>query len=491
MTAAKLFFALCCTRVSASVAHEDPENCAALPANKTQGVEERAMLQHSKLRHMAASLHTQMGKQPPGYTVVGSGQCTDEDGTEASMGWAPCTCDLPTGSQCAAGTCASADVCASDCDTEPGCAAFAFTAGHCWLYSGMSKPYVKASDAFQWYSCYVKAPEPMITTSTTTTAVPCVPYSQDACVEAALNANLGMGTRSYSFAGNYPTKGCYFYSYGSSDYGGVAFYGLGGSEAENMEANLGDSKYRIPGYDCQTSYAPSSMESCLQATLLQGLYVGGKGYEFASSSHSTKGCYMYSSGSYYGYSYYGLGGTPSENDMVPAAPQTRPGGYAGGCIPYSKATCQKAAAALGLGWSNSQGGGVIGCVGLHLNDGTWAGAYRLSTYDGNSKDNSAIQKPYWRPRLPGYDCNSACEPYSKFACLQYALLKGAPMGDKSRSFEVAFPTAPAGCWTWAEPSPDAGNIYYNTQGGTPTLEAKQAPVESQFVRIVADCSPTP
>ena len=55
--------------------------------------------------------------------------------------------------------------------------------------------------------------------------------------------------------------------------------------------------------------------------------LGGKGYEFASSTTITKGCYSYKNGEYFGHMYYGSGGTAEQNKKPLEPPKFRPPGY--------------------------------------------------------------------------------------------------------------------------------------------------------------------
>ena len=77
--------------------------------------------------------------------------------------------------------------------------------------------------------------------------VECVPYSQQACEDAADELGLQKGGDRHSFAGYYQTKGCYAYVSGA--YANTAFYGIGGSD-EEMRAQPFRPKYRPVGYDC-------------------------------------------------------------------------------------------------------------------------------------------------------------------------------------------------------------------------------------------------
>ena len=76
----------------------------------------------------------------------------------------------------------------------------------------------------------------------------CVPYSQQACRDAALALGLSLeGTSTKGFSGPFNHKGCYAYSSGTNK--GKAFYGTGGSRNE-MQKQLPDDRYRPTNYDC-------------------------------------------------------------------------------------------------------------------------------------------------------------------------------------------------------------------------------------------------
>jgi len=67
------------------------------------------------------------------------------------------------------------------------------------------------------------------------------------CKNAALKLGLRIGGKGYSFAGNYRTKGCYFYA--SGKYAGFAYYGTGGSIAEKSTI-LTFPKKRVADVQC-------------------------------------------------------------------------------------------------------------------------------------------------------------------------------------------------------------------------------------------------
>ena len=55
------------------------------------------------------------------------------------------------------------------------------------------------------------------------------------------------GNLVYPFAGNYGTKGCYFYKGGHEKYDGLAFYGRGGTKAQLEDPGKKDPQFeRIP-----------------------------------------------------------------------------------------------------------------------------------------------------------------------------------------------------------------------------------------------------
>ena len=67
--------------------------------------------------------------------------------------------------------------------------------------------------------------------------------TQEACSTAATSMGLQLGGNGYAFAGNYGSKGCYYYPSGS--YGNMAYFGAGGT-VEQMATALSGSKARVP-----------------------------------------------------------------------------------------------------------------------------------------------------------------------------------------------------------------------------------------------------
>ena len=77
----------------------------------------------------------------------------------------------------------------------------------------------------------------------------CVPYSEEACSDAADSLGLLKGGEGFNFVGNFPTKGCYAYQIGA--HANMAYYGTGGLDNQRRE-ELTSPKYRPVGHDCST-----------------------------------------------------------------------------------------------------------------------------------------------------------------------------------------------------------------------------------------------
>jgi hypothetical protein len=278
-------------------------------------------------------IHNDVTQTPRFYTSLGFGQCSFEDGTYKSYGWSKGNCPGGPANCFKIQAISSLTQCQADCDSMPSdCVAINYYQGHCWQYIPGSVPvgstgyyYTKTTEDYKFYECFSSAPTTTTTTTTTittTTTTACIPYTQELCAQAATALGLQLGDSSTAFAGDYTLKSCYTYT-SNSNYKGYAYYGTGGTESQNAEA-ASEPKIRVPGYDCKPC-VPYSQEACLRAAMLQGLNIGGKGYNFASN-HATAGCYTYSSGDYQGYAYYGYG---SGTDLSKAvdAPKMRPQGY--------------------------------------------------------------------------------------------------------------------------------------------------------------------
>ena len=77
----------------------------------------------------------------------------------------------------------------------------------------------------------------------------CEPYSEQACLDAAKREGLKTGGLGAAFSGNYDPKGCY--AYRSGRFGGIAYFGTGGSIEEMQEKSLNSPRYRPKGFDCK------------------------------------------------------------------------------------------------------------------------------------------------------------------------------------------------------------------------------------------------
>ena len=82
----------------------------------------------------------------------------------------------------------------------------------------------------------------------------CVPYSGQACIDAAENLGLTSGStvKDKSFADDHDQKGCHVYSSGPDR--GTYWYGMGGSPAEikdSLEREENLNYYRPKGFDCE------------------------------------------------------------------------------------------------------------------------------------------------------------------------------------------------------------------------------------------------
>lgn len=198
--------------------------------------------------------------------------------------------------------------CAAACNSNAACVGFSFGMNfRCAL-----KTYACTEEEVVQDGWIFHAKHP--STSTTTTQMICVPYTEEACKQAATSQGLLLGGGGYEFAGSHGTKGCYSYSSGA--YKGMAFYGTGGSDSQSKAA-VSAPKMRVPGADCgKQTCAPYSEEACKQAATDLGLSLGGGGSEFAGS-HSTKGCYTYISGSKYkGMAFFGRGGSSADRNTT-------------------------------------------------------------------------------------------------------------------------------------------------------------------------------
>lgn len=284
-----------------------------------------------------------VNQAPREYASVGSGQCAFDDGTFKAYRFSPRTCPNPKDCPAPATPC-SLDQCKADCDAEPSeCIAIGYYQDHCFEFAPkFGDPldhYVKTTDEFTHFECYAVV-EPFTTTSTTTTTITtttttlCVPYSEDACRNAALGLNLTPGGAGAEFASDHKQKGCYTYT--SGQYKGFAYYGTVKNPVkaqDKLSKKINQfptktKKFRVPGYDCQAC-VPYSQAACLRAAMLAGLKIGGGGHNFASNSHTQKGCYTYTFGTYKDRVYYGSGAEEADKSapITSKDGKIRPAGY--------------------------------------------------------------------------------------------------------------------------------------------------------------------
>jgi len=289
----------------------------------------------------------------------------------------------------------------------------------------------------------------------------CVPYSEEACRDAALRHHLTLGTNGeLTKSSSYSDKGCFTYLEGSYD--GKVYYGTKGSTSAEKSMNLEKPKVRPFQFDCDfTTYTekisncePYSMEACRQAALNWGLTLGGGGYKFTdkdytgSTSSYLKGCYAYKSGTLKGKAFFGYGDRVNQiaSNMDPGifkkncpdngadgrcnahTPTFRPGGYdCRKCIPYSWEACVDAANRRNwkINWTNKKvtnhgtpGRGkkkFPGCFGYY-NYKNWSwkswAYYGYTKQNGKDATNEDMKKPIrsfngyrYAGRLYGADCN--------------------------------------------------------------------------------------
>jgi len=111
------------------------------------------------------------------------------------------------------------------------------------------------------------------------------------------------------FDGDYATKGLYYYTSGT--YKGQAFFGTGGTAAEeNAAVSAPKSRYSTP------------VDIAKWQAVKAGLELGGGGNEFAGD-YGTKGLYTYTLGKYKGMAFFGRGGTAAEESAAVSAPKGR------------------------------------------------------------------------------------------------------------------------------------------------------------------------
>ena len=75
-----------------------------------------------------------------------------------------------------------------------------------------------------------------------------VPYSEQACRDAAAALGLKLGNENAQFSYDYRQKGCFAYKAGL--FNGVAFYGKGGSVEDMKKTPTQSTAYRPENHDC-------------------------------------------------------------------------------------------------------------------------------------------------------------------------------------------------------------------------------------------------
>ena len=122
-------------------------------------------------------------------------------------------------------------------------------------------------------------------------------------------AGLELGGGGNEFDSDYATKGLYYYTSGT--YKGQAFFGTGGTAAEeNAAVSAPKSRYSTP------------VDIAKWQAVKAGLELGGGGTEFAGD-YGTKGLYTYTLGKYKGMAFFGTGGTAAEESAAVSAPKGR------------------------------------------------------------------------------------------------------------------------------------------------------------------------
>ena len=72
---------------------------------------------------------------------------------------------------------------------------------------------------------------------------------------------------------------------------------------------------------------PYSLAACQDAAKFLGKRLGDDKFEFATSSHKSKGCFGYFDGEWANNIYYGTGGTKEQAKMELVPPKYRPPGF--------------------------------------------------------------------------------------------------------------------------------------------------------------------
>eukprot|EP00939_MAST-03C_sp_MAST-3C-sp1_P002252 g2252.t1 len=135
--------------------------------------------------------------------------------------------------------------------------------------------------------------------------------TEDAARGVASKLGLTLGGRGYSFASEtYSDKG--LYAYLSGPYKGMAFYGRGGLEREQLRSFPKDSSKYRPFPSSATQPLTEVQAERIAKTF--GLECGGKGYSFADESYPP-GLYSYSEGKFKGIAFFGRHLRPNAADQ--------------------------------------------------------------------------------------------------------------------------------------------------------------------------------
>mmetsp|Transcript_7115 Transcript_7115/g.12259 ORF Transcript_7115/g.12259 Transcript_7115/m.12259 type:complete len:249 (+) Transcript_7115:74-820(+) len=127
---------------------------------------------------------------------------------------------------------------------------------------------------------------------------------------------LELGGHGTAFASErFKNKG--LYAYISGRYAGMAFFGRGGTAAEQREPCSNSIMYR----PAPASEAPLTEEDARAVAQAFGLALGGNGTPFASH-FACKGLYTYKSGRYAGMAFFGTGGSAGQMQAPPLSGAT-------------------------------------------------------------------------------------------------------------------------------------------------------------------------
>lgn len=131
------------------------------------------------------------------------------------------------------------DSCARTCYYEEYCVAFAVKGQRCWL--GYQQDWESGCSEQVYAYDGKKYPDGRLQTGWCT-------IGWRSCANAARIMGLKLGGNGTPYAGNHQTKGCYYYT--SGPYKGRAYYGTGGTDAQNrFISSKFPTQARVPGWD--------------------------------------------------------------------------------------------------------------------------------------------------------------------------------------------------------------------------------------------------